>query len=147
MAIVSTIVGHAVPNENGRLPLSRCFHVRVLLPCYKESLELFQATVNACLNAELPTGCRRTVYICDDGKDPGACLLKPYATRGERGRNSVPHVQPKKAKNVQHEKARQHHSFPSRKPDPGSDMNGSSPVGDEKNAKDDHAGRQWDGMD
>ena len=32
----------AVPNVNGRLPLSRPFHVRVMLPCYRESLELIQ---------------------------------------------------------------------------------------------------------
>jgi hypothetical protein len=31
-----------VPNVNGRLPLSRPFHVRVMLPCYRESLELIQ---------------------------------------------------------------------------------------------------------
>lgn len=32
----------AVPNVTGRLPLSRPFHVRVMLPCYRESLELIQ---------------------------------------------------------------------------------------------------------
>lgn len=59
-----------VPNETGRLPLSRAFHVRVMLPCYRESVELIQATAYACIRAELPAGCYRTVYICDDGKDP-----------------------------------------------------------------------------
>ena len=97
MATVSTTVGRAVPNESASLPLSRPFHVRVLLPCYRESLELFQATVNACIHAELPTGCRRTVYICDDGNDPGVSLLKPCAARPRRKckRKSIFHVQPK----------------------------------------------------
>lgn len=61
----------AVVNQNGRLPLSRSFHVRVLLPCYRESLDLIQATAYACIRAELPADCYRTVYICDDGKDAG----------------------------------------------------------------------------
>lgn len=60
-----------VRNQNGRLPLSRAFHVRVMLPCYRESLELIQATAYATIRAELPAGCSRTVYICDDGKDEG----------------------------------------------------------------------------
>lgn len=73
-------VGAAVPNESGRLPLSRAFHVRVMLPCYRESLELIQATAYACIRAELPAGCHRTLYICDDGKDPGAPLTEPLVS-------------------------------------------------------------------
>ncbi len=46
------------------------YHVRVLIPCYKESLEIVQRTVLAALEAELPGSCARTVYLCDDGKDP-----------------------------------------------------------------------------
>lgn len=46
------------------------YHVRVLVPCYKEELEIIQKTVLAALNATLPAGCARTVYLCDDGKDP-----------------------------------------------------------------------------
>ena len=46
------------------------YHVRVFIPCYKESLEIVQRTVLAALDAELPGGCERTVYLCDDGKDP-----------------------------------------------------------------------------
>lgn len=30
-----------------------------------------QVTAYATIRAELPAGCHRTVYICDDGKDPG----------------------------------------------------------------------------
>ena len=33
-----------MPNQSGRLPLSRQFHVRVMLPCYRESLELIQVS-------------------------------------------------------------------------------------------------------
>ena len=46
------------------------YHVRVLIPCYKEDLDIVQKTVAAALDATLPAGCARTVYLCDDGKDP-----------------------------------------------------------------------------
>ena len=46
------------------------YHVRVCIPCYKEPLELLQLTVTGALNAAVPKNCRRTVYLCDDGKDP-----------------------------------------------------------------------------
>ena len=46
------------------------YHVRVLVPCYKEELEIIQKTVLAALDAPLPAGCARTIYLCDDGKDP-----------------------------------------------------------------------------
>lgn len=39
------------------------------MPCYKEDLEVVSATVRAALDADLPAGVQRTVYICDDGKD------------------------------------------------------------------------------
>ena len=45
------------------------YHVRVLVPCYKEELEICQRTVLAAAAAPLPAGCRRTVYLCDDGRD------------------------------------------------------------------------------
>ena len=54
-----------------RLP----YHVRVLVPCYKEDLEIVQRTVLAALDAELPAGCARTVYLCDDGKVGPSCVL------------------------------------------------------------------------
>jgi len=43
--------------------------VRVLIPCYNESLEIVGKTAMAALDAMMPMGCERTVYICDDGKD------------------------------------------------------------------------------
>lgn len=46
------------------------FHVRVLIPCYKESCELVKITVLGALKAPLPKNTIRTVYLCDDGKDP-----------------------------------------------------------------------------
>jgi endoglucanase len=52
-------------------PLRSCrFHVRVLVPCYKEELSVIAATVQAALDADLPPGARRTVYLCDDGNSP-----------------------------------------------------------------------------
>ena len=44
--------------------------MRVLIPCYKEALEILQPTVAGALAAELHAGCCKTVYLCDDGKDP-----------------------------------------------------------------------------
>ncbi len=43
--------------------------VRVLVPCYTESLEIVQKTVLAAANADLPPLACRTVYLLDDGKD------------------------------------------------------------------------------
>jgi hypothetical protein len=43
--------------------------VRVLIPCYKESLQVVMSTVGAALEADLPPGAQRTIYLCDDGKD------------------------------------------------------------------------------
>lgn len=95
-------------------PLLHDYHVRVLLPCYRETPEMvrdgtcqappvmhpcpayvqvgsetavaaalsakppltcgpllqIRTTAQAVLAAHLPPGCRRTVYVCDDGKDP-----------------------------------------------------------------------------
>ena len=59
-----------------RLP----YHVRVCVPCYKEDLEIVRRTVMAAYDAELPRGCSRTIYLCDDGKDPAK--RKWYATIG-----------------------------------------------------------------
>ena len=49
--------------------LRRGYSIRVLVPCYKESLAIVRRTVLAALHARLPDGCRATVYLCDDGKD------------------------------------------------------------------------------
>lgn len=36
------------------MPVSECFHVRVLIPCYTEALEIVQPTLMAVANAALP---------------------------------------------------------------------------------------------
>ncbi len=41
-------------------PITRRFHVRVLIPCYSESLEIVSATALAARRATLPPGVRRT---------------------------------------------------------------------------------------
>ena len=42
------------------LPVMRnSYHIRVLVPCYKESLELIQRTVTHALDATLPADCFR----------------------------------------------------------------------------------------
>lgn len=46
------------------------YHIRVIVPCYSESLQIVQRTVLASYNAHLPPNVSRTVYLCDDGKDP-----------------------------------------------------------------------------
>ena len=45
------------------------YHVRVLVPTYKETLDIVAKTVHAAYNAPMPVGCLRTIYVCDDGKD------------------------------------------------------------------------------
>lgn len=43
--------------------------MRVLIPCYKESLAITQRTVLAARRADKPAGTRVIIYICDDGAD------------------------------------------------------------------------------
>ena len=66
--VVHMLVLHQViwPAVQRRLP----YHVRVCVPCYKEDLEILRRTVLAAHDAILPNGCQRTIYMCDDGKDP-----------------------------------------------------------------------------
>jgi len=47
----------------------RNYTVRVMVPCYKESLEIVQRTIIAALRAERPVGTRVVIYLCDDGGD------------------------------------------------------------------------------
>lgn len=62
----------AETDEASGLPRVACaYHVRVLVPCYKESLDILRRTVVAARDAPLPLGCAgKTVYLCDDGRDP-----------------------------------------------------------------------------
>jgi cellulose synthase/poly-beta-1,6-N-acetylglucosamine synthase-like glycosyltransferase len=54
----------------GPLKTATQYHIRCLVPCYKESLQILQLTIMALRESELPEGCTRTIYMCDDGKDP-----------------------------------------------------------------------------
>ena len=45
------------------------YNIRVLIPCYTESLDIVSTVVLAAADALLPPKCRRTVYLLDDGKD------------------------------------------------------------------------------
>ncbi|KAK9810557.1 hypothetical protein WJX73_000559 [Symbiochloris irregularis] len=56
--------------DNPSKPLTKLpYHIRVMVPCYKEDLDIVQRTITAAAAAELPRGCHRTIYLCDDGKD------------------------------------------------------------------------------
>ena len=46
------------------------YHVRILVPCYKEDTSILQRTCACALACQMPPGCSRTVYLCDDGKSP-----------------------------------------------------------------------------
>lgn len=56
-------------DESGKPMVTLAYHVRVLVPCYKESLEILARTCSAALEAVLPEGCTQSVYLCDDGGD------------------------------------------------------------------------------
>ena len=51
-------------------PPRREYTIRVMVPCYRESLAIVSRTIVAIRRATLPSGCSRTVYLCDDGSDP-----------------------------------------------------------------------------
>ena len=52
------------------LPTAVGYHIRVVIPCYKEPLDVVSKTFMAAMYAPLPPNCQRTVYLLDDGKDP-----------------------------------------------------------------------------
>ena len=64
---------HEPPRPDDEVPglvlVDHPYHVRVLVPVYKESLDIVAKTISAALAAKLPRGCGRTIYLCDDGKD------------------------------------------------------------------------------
>lgn len=57
------------PDEKGVVRTLAPYHVRVLIPCYKEPLDVVSKTFMAALFAPLPANCQRTVYLLDDGRD------------------------------------------------------------------------------
>uniref|UniRef100_A0A383V9F4 Glycosyltransferase 2-like domain-containing protein n=1 Tax=Tetradesmus obliquus TaxID=3088 RepID=A0A383V9F4_TETOB len=58
-----------LPADDGFTEPDKKFTVRVLVPCYKESLGTVSATVAAAMEVALPPGVTRELYLCDDGKD------------------------------------------------------------------------------
>ena len=67
----SSSSAEAADEATGLPVVSTPYHVRVLVPCYKESLDILRRTVVAARDAPLPLGCAgKTVYLCDDGRDP-----------------------------------------------------------------------------
>jgi cellulose synthase/poly-beta-1,6-N-acetylglucosamine synthase-like glycosyltransferase len=65
-------VPEAVTRALNGLPAqtSLSYHIRVLIPCYKEPLDVISKTFLASMFAALPVNCKRTIYLLDDGKDP-----------------------------------------------------------------------------
>ncbi|KAK9837911.1 hypothetical protein WJX74_007544 [Apatococcus lobatus] len=70
MNLVLRPVYEEIRQEDGRALCQYPYHVRVLVPCYQEPLSLVKRTIEAALDAELPKGVHRTIYLLDDGKDP-----------------------------------------------------------------------------
>ncbi len=66
------------PPLTALLPSPHRFDLRILVPCYKEDLEVVENTVKAILNADYPHNTTRTVYLCDDGNDP---LKRDFANK------------------------------------------------------------------
>jgi len=72
-AVVNTRHLHAagspgLPADDGASVCTDCpFHVRVLVCCYGEPLDVVAPTVAAALDALLPPSAQRSVYLCDDG--------------------------------------------------------------------------------
>jgi hypothetical protein len=80
----------------------------VLVPCYKEALELVRHTLRCALDADLPDYTRRTIYLCDDGapavtlvtnRDPGCklplnCHSATIATPSDSGQQGTLTVAP-----------------------------------------------------
>ena len=60
------------------MPVSECFHVRVLIPCYTEALEIVQPTLMAVANATMPKA-RPNLYQYASRLAPGCCEL--YTTQ------------------------------------------------------------------
>jgi endoglucanase len=65
--LLMTPVYDKIPIEEGSVPevakVDHHYHIRVLVPCYRESLELVQRTVTAALGAQLPTNCKRCAVL------------------------------------------------------------------------------------
>ena len=60
------------------------YHIRVMIPCYKEPLEVVTKTVMAALFASVPEGCCRTGACAQGTPLPGWLQrMRPWAAAGE----------------------------------------------------------------
>jgi len=57
------------PDDKGIVSTQLKYHIRVVIPCYKEPLDVIAKTFMAAMYAAIPAGCRKTVYLLDDGRD------------------------------------------------------------------------------
>ncbi|PRW56955.1 Six-hairpin glycosidase [Chlorella sorokiniana] len=71
LCLVMRVTNNGVPppDDKGQVRTALNYHIRVVVPCYKEPLDVIQKTVTAALVAPIPTNCSRTVYLLDDGRD------------------------------------------------------------------------------
>jgi endoglucanase len=76
-----------LPRKSTQPVPAQPYVVRVLIPCYTESLEIVQKTVLAAANADLPPLACRTVYLLDDGKD-----VSKAAWVAEQGREDIVYI-------------------------------------------------------
>lgn len=68
------------PDEKGLCATKLPYHIRVIVPCYKEPLDVIAKTVQAALYAVIPAGCKRTGVLMGCGSlAPWASCLGTYA--------------------------------------------------------------------
>ena len=58
----------------GLTSLALPYHIRVLIPCYKEDFEIVQKTLNAIRIAALPAGARLPIDISLSGSTGAPCM-------------------------------------------------------------------------
>lgn len=69
MPAVQATLAIETQEEGLQREMKEPYHIRVCIPCYREPLELLQLTVTGALEAPVPRHCRKTIYLCDDGRD------------------------------------------------------------------------------
>lgn len=55
----SSMTSASTMSSVGGMALGMPYHIRVMIPCYKEDFEIVQKTLNAIREAALPSGARR----------------------------------------------------------------------------------------
>lgn len=70
------------PDDKGIVSTQLKYHIRVVIPCYKEPLDVIAKTFMAAMYAAIPAGCRKTVYLLDDGRDiDKKCFVRSINSR------------------------------------------------------------------